>query len=790
MKMPWRKILGDLRQYKAQWALMLIILIIGIAGVMAATNARAILSREIPASFDAANMPDLTLWLERIDPSWLPIVRAVEGVGLVERRGNIMTRVATAEGGWLPMRLTIVENFSAQRVNIVHLHGDAWPDIDETIMIEQSGRSIIAGDVGASLAVRTSSGDVVNIDVGAFVHDPAIAPSTQERMIFGYITPTAALRLGYTANFDQFLVSMPIRGGEDKVAALAESIKAVLQASGGTVYRIDTRRPHHPHAGLMTAMLRVLGIFAALALVSATALIGYLFSAWMRREAMQIAVMKTIGAQTHHIAWQYLLMALPLVLSATVCAFPLGIWLGRVLAGVEANILNIDLVNMNVPTTLLFQELALVLILPILAMTMPIVRAARKSVRQTLSDPGIATFPAITRLASRLFVSGKAINFWFGVRNAWRRPWRSMVMLLAFSAGGTLLLTTHSNYESLMKVIDANLAEQAHDIEISFSKSGPPTALEEVARGVKDSAIVEAWRRVRVNTTTSGASNEKKDQFVLIGYPKQTQLFRRPVVEGRAPQPEAVDEILVTRYLRDRNPLLRPGKEAELTFNDRHKVVNTVVKVVGLVDEIATAAAYVDAKTFDRITGLDDRSAAVRIKTSNPNIELAANALDRAYMDRKLPPAQIATKTALRDSLEEHFFVVGEVIKIVAFAIAFVGTIVLVAATAFNVVERARELAIMRTIGATRRHLATALLIEAVSVVALGIAMSIIGSILLTRTMLDAAERMLLHVSVPMVFSASGFGQLLMSAGLIVLTVWICLYFSLNRSITSALTHD
>ena len=47
-----------------------------------------------------------------------------------------------------------------------------------------------------------------------------------------------------------------------------------------------------------------------------------------------------------------------------------------------------------------------------------------------------------------------------------RRPFRLALILAALSGGGALLLTTHSNYESLMGVIDASLATQGHDIEV------------------------------------------------------------------------------------------------------------------------------------------------------------------------------------------------------------------------------------------------------------------------------------------------------------------------------------
>ena len=122
MSMQWRKVIGDLRQYRLQLFLITLALALGTAGVVAALNARAILKREIATSHLAAKSPDVALWFERVTPELLTRVGAMEDVVAVDARRVAFTRVKTRDGTWLPMRLTVVRDFSKQQLGIVHLH--------------------------------------------------------------------------------------------------------------------------------------------------------------------------------------------------------------------------------------------------------------------------------------------------------------------------------------------------------------------------------------------------------------------------------------------------------------------------------------------------------------------------------------------------------------------------------------------------------------------------------------------------------------------------------------------
>ena len=84
-----------------------------------------------------------------------------------------------------------------------------------------------------------------------------------------------------------------------------------------------------------------------------------------------------------------------------------------------------------------------------------------------------------------------------------------------------------------------------------------------------------------------------------------------------------------------------------------------------------------------------------------------------AVLTRFMVPAQAITRERVRDSLDEHFKVVGDFIRMVALATALVGGIWLAASSGLNVLERTREIGVRRALGATRRGIGAVTLLSA-----------------------------------------------------------------------------
>ena len=788
--MQWRKVIGDLRQYRVQICVLTLILALGTACVVAALNARAILTREIASSFSAATVPDVALWFERVTPELLATVAAMDDVVAVDARRVAYTRVKANDGSWLPMRLTIVRDFSAQKLGQVHLDSGAWPRSDGTILIEQSGQSLLEAGLGGSLQIRTPSGDIATLPVGAFVHDTAIAPSRQERMLYAFVTSGTAALLGQQTSLDQLLVKMAYRASFANAVEFGNGLNAALKRRDQAAIRVEALPISHPHAALMRAMLSVLGVLSAMALVCCSALAGYMVAATMRREIAQVGVMKTLGARSQQIAWQYLALVAPMVLLANAIGFAAGVLLGRVIVANYLENLNIDVALWHVPVSLLLLEIAFALGVPLLAMAIPIVRAARMTPRAAIQNAGI-TMPsaAVGRIASVLIKFPGSMAWTLSLRNTWRRPWRMLVMLLALSIGGALLLTTRTIYESKMVVIDASLQNQGHDIEVLMQSAVPGAHLEVIAAALPEVQIAEAWRRATVSMAKSDAGTaqlSENSRIALSGYPQSTQLFKLPIVKGRAPRAGSTDEVMITRSLREALPELQVGKVVDLQFRERRAKVT----IVGEVEQIGSPVMYTNLGTFDTVTALGDMSQALRIKSRSADIDSVVNTLDQALLNARQVPSQLISRAMLRDSLEEHFAVVGDVVRMVALAVALVGAIILAATTGLNVLERTRETGIIRTLGATLRRVTAIFLAEAAGITILSTLLAIVIAWPLSRVILDVSERTLLHVTVPMRISMSGLVQLGVGALIVVMTVWLVTKYSLRKSVRDAISYE
>ena len=170
MNMRWRKVAGDLRASRVQLGVVVAVLALGVAGVIAALHARAILEREIAASFESARVPDLALWVERVDPAQLSLLKGEEGVAGVDARRVINTRVAVADGTWMPMRLTIREPLAPDALGRLHAH-ETIRAADGAILIEQSGDGIVDARKSGNVRTRRNGGEVASLPFGGFVHD-------------------------------------------------------------------------------------------------------------------------------------------------------------------------------------------------------------------------------------------------------------------------------------------------------------------------------------------------------------------------------------------------------------------------------------------------------------------------------------------------------------------------------------------------------------------------------------------------------------------------------------------
>src|SRR5262249_61847903 len=149
-----RKVLRDLWLARGRTAVLVVAMAVSLTAVGAVLGAHGILAREMPRGFLSSSPASATLVVDRgVDASLLDAVRRRPGIADAERRGMAFARVEVAPDTWLPLRLFVVEDFDAMRVETVTRLEGAWPPPAGTMLVERTSRELLAKQVGASMLV-------------------------------------------------------------------------------------------------------------------------------------------------------------------------------------------------------------------------------------------------------------------------------------------------------------------------------------------------------------------------------------------------------------------------------------------------------------------------------------------------------------------------------------------------------------------------------------------------------------------------------------------------------------
>lgn len=255
-----------------------------------------------------------------------------------------------------------------------------------------------------------------------------------------------------------------------------------------------------------------------------------------------------------------------------------------------------------------------------------------------------------------------------------------------------------------------------------------------------------------IELPNNGASSTQaigSGRYGVFAPPEDTTLLRVPVAEGRWPAPDELGAVVVSRNLQADEPGLELGADATLVFFDRR----TPVRVVGVLEDVSPAALYTNQVTLDAVTGLPGVAGALRIVTEPGAATQVASTLEDALVTSGWFPSFIMTRAVLRASMVDHFLIILILLGAAALAAILVGGLGLATSMSLNVLERTREIGIIRAIGATRMDVVRLLLLEGGAVALASVALAVLLSIPLSAIVTYLTGRHGLYVAVPLILT-------------------------------------
>jgi putative ABC transport system permease protein len=721
--------------------MMVIAIAVGVFAAASISTAYAILTREIVRNFLSSNPAVALLDVDIIDQTVLGGVRAQAGITGAEAAGELTGRIEVRPNEWLPLLLFVVPDFRAARISTIRLEAGRWPTAREGFILERTAVSVANTAVGREISVQTPHGTQRSLTVVGVVHDPSLAPAWQEQTVYGYVTPATLTLLGEDPSLH--LLKVTVKDASSDPVGVERAVIGVadwLRRAGHSVGEIRIPPYQHPHQGMMTSVVRMLLVFSLLTLILSAILTATLTSSLLAPQVRQIGVMKAIGARSAQIMQIYVGLIAAIGILAVTIGLPLGIAAGRALAENTARMLNLELASRSVPAWLYGSQVLIGVGLPLAAALLPIKIAAGRTVRETLSDFGVRLSVGPGRLIRWLSrLSRRDPAFVLAIRNTVRRKSRLAITLGLLATAGAMFMTSLNVKAAWERNLTEAGVERHFDAELKFAHAQPEGAVVATVSAVPGVRRVEPWSVEAVSlarpdglrivrTYPDGGHGSLRLQAV----PRQSAFLSPMVIAGHWLSTPDPDGAVVNEQALSMFPGLRIGDRIHLIVRG----VLAELRVIGVVREHLTqATVYTSPQRFEQETGEPGLTGGVRVSLESADERSADEhiaSIEGALDNSGVKVTQSVSQAQLGRALGGHLFILIVTLVVMSILMATVGVMGLGSAMTISVLERTREIAVMRVIGARAWTIRRTVIGEAVLVGALSAGISLVLSVPLT----------------------------------------------------------
>ncbi|MCZ6530134.1 MAG: FtsX-like permease family protein [Chloroflexi bacterium] len=715
MRPSWRKVVADLRADRSRTILVVASIAVGVFAIGAIVTTYSVIEEDIAVSYALSQPANIEIITGPFDDELVSAIERIPGVVGAEGRHVMSVRVSRDGEGWRSLSVYAADDFITSDVNLLTpLEGTIYPSDRELIVRydRMNDTGLTPGDVAL---VELSDGSIRRLPVVGKVGDQSAAGDFASPPR-GYVTLDTVEWLGGQETYNRLYVQVNDGDDESVIEAAAALVEDKLERTGRQIYRTNTNRTtEHPMASTVLAILGVLVALGVLVMLLSSSLIFNTLNALLAQHRRQIGVMKLVGGRSFQISLMYLALIIAYGLIALVIALPLGMVAGYGFALFMGGFMSIDIQPFRIVPLAIGLQIIVALAVPIAAGYFPVNRGVNTSVRQAISDHGPGESTSSSGWLDRLGIRFEWLSrpLLLTIRNTFRRKGRLALTLFTLVVAGAIFIGIFNVRSSLDGFMDTLGQHSLADVTVTFEQPYRVSRVEQAAYQIPGVEQVEGWSGA--NAEILDDEGELISNLIISAPPAGSALIEPELLAGRWMTPEDGKALVISDSIYSDYPDLMPGDTLTLEIQGERAEEWTVVGVFRFTDMFGDLLGYANYETISRLIGAPQQAASYRLVVDLDTLDRQdeiGRALDRSLRDQGFKVSNVEAGLVTRQQQSQGINILVIFLLSMAILTAIVGSIGLTGTMGMNVLERTREIGVMRAIGAVDREVIRSVVLE------------------------------------------------------------------------------
>jgi putative ABC transport system permease protein len=694
MNMKLKKAIADLRNQMGRTALVIVALSLGIWGMSTIFVSYIILNNDLNANYLLTDPAHLILESDQFDDSSIELLKQLPSVMAVERRSYSIQRIEVTKDQWIPLWLYGVDDFNNTQVAHTFPEAGAIEPDNNTLLFERNGRLVSDLAIGKSARIRVGT-RIMQVPVSGIVFDPAQAPSTQDAFVYGYVNQQTFENITGETSGNRILLRLNNVTSKSDVQKLVVTIENKLNREG--IHLSDIRIPNfekHPHQWQLNTILMMVFSVGLLMFIISAVVVSQLVKALISQQIRQIGILKAIGATATDILKIYFAMLFIVGVFSALLAIPAAIATGTAFSGFVATVLNFNILTTSLPHWVVLTLIGVSLSMPLIFTAFSIRKASKTQVREALTDYGITQ--NVSTLKFELDFLPHAMKL--AIRNSRRKSSRLVATVFSMILGVAIFSSGFNVRQSLIELLDGFEQSLGYDVQLVLSD---PVSRE---NAIAPFLALENIKEFEVWSGGQGAIQSKilasSSGVGIVALPYDTKMQSFKMIDGS--WLSSNDRLQVVLNQKALALYENPTVGDLISVGISGKTNNAVL--VGISEQFDLPKMYLDLTMFRKLFNSDNTFNTLLVQAIDDGydsvIELKKN-IEREIVNSNLSVTYVVSQAERVKVIYDHLIIILSCIIFLSLMVLIVSAIGMASSTGINILERRREIGIMRAIGAT-----------------------------------------------------------------------------------------